>query len=206
MPCKIEDCNQSIYVQKYRLCKTHYSRMKDHGDLNYAPWTGEHGLRKKSEVILHDTYAELILSGGQKATIDLDRVEEVSQYPWTLNSETGYVTSTRAGTSLHQFIKGKAPDDLTIDHENRDRLDCRENNLIFKSRRDNNLNKKFPYDVGVIRRGSKHKDRYYAYITSNGSGQISLGLFSSKDAAIEARKAAELQHFGFILDRHKGPI
>lgn len=95
------------------------------------------------------------------------------------------------------YVNGSWPK-LEIDHINRDKADNRICNLRLATRRENILNKA-PSKVnnsgvtGVY--WNKSAGKWHAQIYSNGK-RFSLGMFTQKESAIEARKQAEIIHFG----------
>lgn len=92
---------------------------------------------------------------------------------WSMRNEGGYVQGSRGGqkVSLHRTVLGLGPGDPEVDHRNRDRLDCRRENLIVGTHAANMQNV-------IARPGSSSRFRgvgwdkvnrkWQAYITLNG--------------------------------------
>lgn len=92
------------------------------------------------------------------------------------------------------YMTGSFPFDQ-VDHENGNGTDNRWTNLRDISVTENNQNKKMPITntsgtVGVS--WDRTKNRWYAYISVKDTNK-SIGRFTSKDDAIAARKAAEVE-------------
>ena len=83
-----------------------------------------------------------------------------------------------------------------IDHINGDKSDNRLSNLREVTASENKKNIKLPSDnksgvIGVCRKSNS--SRWQAYISIKGK-QVRLGFFATKEEAIAARKAAEIQY------------
>jgi len=99
--------------------------------------------KDKNEIILHDTYAEIILSNtGNKAIIDIENISKVKNYKWYESKSDGYVIAVINGKNvkLHNFIMGIHIKEM-IDHKNRNKLDNRKENLRHASRIENSMNR-----------------------------------------------------------------
>lgn len=98
------------------------------------------------------------------------------------------------------YIHGQWPS-LEIDHINRDKADNRISNLRLATRRENIINKA---PSKINRSGvtgvywNKASRKWHAQIYANGK-RHSLGLFTQKELAVEARKHAEIIHFGACI-------
>lgn len=125
------------------------------------------------------------------AKISCDDIVKVSKHKFNLHN-AGYAKSMSAGL-LHRFI---LPENQ-VDHINRDRLDCRRENLRSATINQNRHNRSKVGDgtsgiIGVSWRGDRGKWR--AYITLN-SQQITLGMYEDEQDAIRARLEAEVKYF-----------
>lgn len=156
--------------------------------------------KDKNEIIIHDTYAEIVLSNtGNKAIIDKEDVSKVKEYKWYENISDGYVVAVvnDKNVKLHNFLM-KTHEKEMIDHKNRNKFDNRRNNLRHATRIENSINKGIQTNntsgvVGVS--WHKQHQKWYAYITVN-KKRISLGLFEDLEKAKEVRVQAEIKYFG----------
>lgn len=132
--------------------------------------------------------------------IDEEDLELVSIYSWYIDSG-GYVRTTlQNGTlRLHQLLMGKAPEGLLWDHINRDKKDCRKENLRIATRQINTYNRDVYINSTTGIRGiRKYPDWYVVYIGVTEDGErrgIRVGKFKTLDEAITARKEAELKYW-----------
>ena len=193
--CSVEGCNCKHHAKGY--CKKHYSQYKRHGKIlentKYDP----------NEIIEYEDHAEIILYNKNyeevgRALIDLEDIDKVKNLRWCLNGN-GYVLhgTNKNKAFLHRLLID-CPDDMMVDHINRNPLDNRKSNLRIVNNQQNSMNK------GAQRRNTsghkgvswdKSKNKWYAYITVNYK-LINLGRFSILEDAVEARKQAEIKYFG----------
>lgn len=140
---------------------------------------------------------------GKEFYFDKEDYNLVSQYCWDIDSSTGYAKTidkvNKAGKLyLHRLVMGcKKGDGIIIDHINRDRIDCRKNNLrtvngiqsaINRGIKSNNTSGK----IGVS--WSKDFNKWESYITVD-KKRLHLGLFDNFKEAEEARIKAEEKYF-----------
>lgn len=143
---------------------------------------------------------------GPFALIDEADWPAVSQLTVYLGANGyAYFSEWRDGRSwprtLHGFLM-QPPKGSHVDHINGNKLDNRRVNLRVVTPQRNQVNRKRPNrnnSSGV--RGVVHaphlsqRNPWKAQIMVNRRA-IHIGLFSTREAAIEARKAAELEHYG----------
>jgi hypothetical protein len=144
------------------------------------------------------------LTQGQVAIVDADLYEWAMQWNWCafFNRSTRSFYAVRTGRHgepktvwLHRQFAGEPQGE--VDHINGHTLDCRMQNLRPCTHAQNNANhgparnntSGYP---GVSRHGN---GRWRAKIHPDRK-QIHLGYFATKDEAIAARKAGELEYFG----------
>jgi hypothetical protein len=142
-------------------------------------------------------------AAGTEFQVDECDLELVLSFDWNLD-DLGYIREARpSGKRLHQLIMGKAPDGLTVDHINRDRLDNRRSNLRWASWTGQMINRGVRKDSGSGVTGVRAlpAGRWEAYINV-GKRKIHLGAFPEKALAIAARKAAELKYHQPILEKN----
>ena len=81
--CSVEGCNGKHVGKGY--CMKHYKQFRRHGCIP------ERTKNNPNEIIEYDDYAELVLYDNNsnevaRAIIDLDDIDKVKQYRWTLSS------------------------------------------------------------------------------------------------------------------------
>jgi hypothetical protein len=151
----------------------------------------------------------MTLASIQDIIVDKEDEYLLSLYNWC-NDGYNYFTA-RDGEKilrLHRLIM-KAKDGQILDHINRNKLDCRKENLRFcnKSQNGANSGKKRRKTSSKYKGVCWHKkaNAWVANIVVN-YGQIYLGLFQNEiDAAIAYNNAA-LKHFGEFAHLNKFDI
>lgn len=135
--------------------------------------------------------------------VDESDAEFLSQWAWRVDSN-GYAHRNE-GTAqknlkhvlMHRFITN-APDGLTVDHVNRNRLDNRKANLRFATKADQAKNASLRKDNKTGIKGvSKKGNKYVAQIQVNNDSRF-IGYFdTAEDAADAYRKACVELHGDF---------
>jgi hypothetical protein len=134
------------------------------------------------------------------------KARQVGKVIGRLQDGRGYLTQTCQGKRyyLHHlmwaWVHGRWPLGV-IDHVNRNPSDNRIDNLREVTSSRNNANcavrrHSISKRKGVYR--DKRDGRYYAFIDLDGDRQC-LGGFQDADGAYEARRTAELTHYGEVL-------
>ena len=124
------------------------------------------------------------LPNGETFIIDADSIPLVELHRWQNDAKDGYVVCKQTGTTLHRYIAGVTDSNVMVDHINRNRKDCRRENLRIISAFGNSCNHKL-YDTnktgytGVYY--SRHSGRYEVKVGYN-HRRILLG--TSKDDLI----------------------
>lgn len=170
------------------------------------------GIVMKNEIIKFSDFSKIVLKDSEglvvgHAIVDNDDVDEVMKHKWHLTN-TGYVIGysdeDQTKFLLHNFIK-KPKDGFIVDHINRNRTDCRRENLRYLTQSHNVLTAK------LSRRNTSGKKGVYIFKDKNGnvkykaSIQVNrkvhyLGVYNTFTDAVNARQKAELELVGFILD------
>jgi hypothetical protein len=99
--------------------------------------------------------------------------------------------------------KSDAPH-FVVDHNNRNRLDCRKSNLRIVSYQQNGFNKGKQSNNTSGYPGvswNKRQEAWEAYISFNRK-KISLGKYLDKEDAIKARRNGEVKYYGYIVNRN----
>lgn len=152
--------------------------------------------------------ADLLLAGGQVALVDDDALPLAGQHSWYYHrtQRLNYVKFYVAGylgngrkEYLHRFIMNP-PKGYRVDHINGDSLDNRRKNLRLVDRSTNGHNRHSFVGVQNGCKGVRFCPRspnnpWSARICVRGV-QMYLGSFPTRELAVAARKAAELEHYG----------
>jgi transcription elongation factor Elf1 len=195
-------CGSYNKVQEYNntgvnYCSKHSSQMRRYGYIKNKT------IKDKNEIIIYDDHAEIILLNRRleetgRALISLDKIHKVKNYKWYLMS-TGYVGSKSRDNAilLHRLIT-EAEEETIIDHINRNRLDCRNDNLRECTKSENAMNSSLSKSntsgvTGVWY--SKRDEKWIAEISANGK-KYRLGRSKNIEEAIKLRKDAEKKYFG----------
>jgi len=123
--------------------------------------------------------------------IDIWNIEKCKQYKWHINKSTGYLYNNEVGL-IHNFIL----EIKWVDHINRNRLDCREENLRLTTNQQNICNQGLHKNNTSGYKGvywEKKANKWHAQIMYNRKC-LYLGLFKDKKEAALAynKKAVEL--------------
>lgn len=156
---------------------------------------------KTNDYLLFDDHAEIVLSTGDHALIDLDDVEKCKKYYWYLNDQ-GYVLAYLRGSSstkmefirLHRYLMD-VDDDKEVDHKFGDPLDNRKAYLRVCDLEENKRNKRAISGNYPGVHYSATRDRWIAEIWMHNNGK-KLGYFKTERDAIEARINAEDKYYG----------
>lgn len=136
------------------------------------------------------------LYNGHFAKVDDEDYDKVMQYKWYKNN--GYAIASSSLVKMHRFVMN-APDGLTVDHIDRDRLNNTKANLRVLSLAHNIHNCEKRSNTITRYKGvhkPKGKDYYQARCKMNKT-QLYLGHFRTDHAAAIAynRKASELSEY-----------
>ena len=134
-----------------------------------------------NEYIIFNDYAEIVILsekfGAFHIKISLRDVNKCKKFKWGIGAyrykkgtkEFYYATNGKAGL-LHRYLMG-SPKNIQIDHENRDTLDCRRENLREASHSQQGMNGNIPKNnksghLGVA--WVKRFGKWMAHIRKNG--------------------------------------
>lgn len=207
MKCSVENCNQLSHCKGF--CERHY-RQTLKGKLNTN--TESRKDPNKFTVIGDICYISLYDKDRNeiaKAKIDTKYYEQIknSNLKWFINSR-GYVRAKYVDAegnhhiSLHKAIIQLSGQDILennmIDHKDRNKLNCLEENLRICNAIQNAQNVGIRKDNNSGFKGvswSKNDKKYTAYIQIN-HVRKHLGYFNTADEAAKAYNDAAKKHFG----------
>lgn len=152
------------------------------------------------EIVLYkpNTYEELTV-----ALISKEDFNKANNIFWKLSEygyARGYDSITRKEIFLHKYLSDTT-EDIVLDHINRNKLDCRRENLRIANKQINSINRNLQPNSTTGYRGisiDKRRNKYRAHIKIDGR-QIGLGYFAKLEDAIAARKKAEEQYFNISI-------
>lgn len=153
--------------------------------------------RRKNQFIIKDGVCQIPLYKGMSceviaiAKVSAEDYEKVNSIFWTLQNKgycRGYDKNTRKMVLLHKTITG-TNSAVLIDHINRNKLDCRRENLRLADKRINSLNRDVckANSTGVTGVSfDATKNKYRAYGKERGR-QVWLGYYQTLEEAASAR-------------------
>ncbi len=138
---------------------------------------------------------------GVFAIIDEDDFEIISKHKWHLNYK-GYAAASIwlkeeqkvSHPFMHRMIM-KASKGQLVDHKNRNRLDCRKDNLRFCTPSQNSQNKEQARTIAPFKGLKYHKGLWQVWITSE-KKRLFLGSNTDPKAAAQLYNNAALKYFG----------
>lgn len=157
---------------------------------------------KQNEYIMSGRYGKMIFDDGRVCVFDKEDFELLSKHYWSPRPDGHIRTSIKGKTvEIARYIlesHGENIDGLYVDHRDRDPLNNRKKNYRVCSFRENRMNHSlFKNNTsgysGVTYKKSSGK--WVARITVN-YNRIFLGLYDTKEEAIQARKRAEQKYYG----------
>lgn len=128
---------------------------------------------------------------------DLEEYNKIKDYCWSKNNN-GYIVTNYNNSSkpIHQIIMNY-PDDMEVDHKDRNKLNNRKENFRIATHSQNSMNKDLQSNntsgiIGVS--WYSNRNRWSSEIMLN-KKKIHLGYFINKEDAIKARLEAEVKYF-----------
>lgn len=156
--------------------------------------------KKYNDYEVQEDYVIMYTSKGEPFFVDLEDFWKVKDICWYRDNK-GYILSKigKKSIEIHRVIMD-CPNGFDVDHRYgaSTRNDNRKYNLRIVTRSQNNMNKTTQKNNKSGASGvGKHSrvNKWYARITLNYQ-IIDLGLFSTKEEAVKARKEAENIYFG----------
>lgn len=193
--CKC-DCGNELFVTSYSLRS---GNTKSCGCL--ANELSAERMKKRFKGNHYEFFDDYVIGYASNTEeqffIDLEDYEKIKNITW-VSHHSGYIVSTNGAIRLHQFIMGKAPDGMFIDHIDRKRLNNRKNNLRYCSPQQNatnrTVNKNNEFGVSGVHRITKKNFPYGVSIGAN--GKLFKGQYKTLEEAIKARLKKEKELFG----------
>jgi hypothetical protein len=196
--CMIPGCTNKIHARN--LCSSHYDRWWRYGDvMAHIPLK----FVREGRIIQADgvDVFEVPLTRGFSTTLNLEDKHFAVGHNWFAmpGDNTFYAVRLVGGVHvyLHRVILN-APDDLDVDHKNRNGLDNRRCNLRLATISQNGANRALPANKTSKYRGvSIYRPRnvWQAQFKINGRNQ-GLGHFHNEEEAARAYDAMARKHFG----------
>lgn len=149
--------------------------------------------KRKNKYVIVGNIVEFATFAGHKFTIDLRDLDLVCNFCWH-KSNTGYFVThiNRKITQIHRLLLDP-PEDMYVDHVNRDKSDNRRCNLRVCTQSENSRNQGVSKlsVTGVTGVTITAEKTYYAYIANK-----YIGKYKNIDEAIVARLSAEKELYG----------
>ena len=196
MKCKTDNCNNEVWIKGF--CKSCYHKDK-RGTLNRRTRNTLNEIIIDYEnncaiILLYDKNGDV---RNEKCLIDIDDVEKVRNYKWSLFSKENRVSTgkTKERIFIYNLIMDNLDKTFIVDHINNNPLDNRKCNLRKTDFNGNMKNKKVASNNTSGVKGvsfCKKEQKWKAYININ-KKRINLGTFSNKDDAINARRKADVE-------------
>lgn len=166
--------------------------------------TKKRNSRQNTYKLINDEYYIGYTQSGKEFYFDKEDYDLIKDYCWNIDNSNGYVkTIDRIDGSgkiyLHRLVmRCEKGDNTTIDHIDRNRINCRKCNLRFVTKCQNSMNAGIRSDNISGVKGvywDKGKNKWIAKITVN-KQDIYLGNYNNFEDAESARKEAEEKYFG----------
>lgn len=170
-------------------CNSHWQKVYRYG-------TPDGGSGSKNKFIEKGDITEVYTTKGEKFIIDTEDIEKIKCSTWCKN-KSGYLVAKKDGKNirLHRFILDYNGN-LVVDHINGDITDNRKSNLRICTQKNNSRNTTSPKNskLGILGVNLTAQGKYRARIMVDRK-EIELGIYETLEAAIEARRKAELIYF-----------
>lgn len=155
---------------------------------------------------------EIELTKGKFTLVDDDDFEKISQYKWyvTKKRDNYYayrdqmINKKKYHIPLHRFLLN-VPENMEVDHINRNGLDNRRENLRVCTQGQNNANRlKYKNNTSGYKGVFWHiKNKYWRTQIVINKKAIHIGVFQDKVDAAKAYNQAALKYFGDFANLNK---
>lgn len=162
--------------------------------------------KKENRYDLSGNYGVGYTNNGVEFYFDLEDYSKIKEYCWCYK-KNGYIFASqghqKSPIMLHRLLSDFP--DSKIDHVNRNKIDCRKENLRLADNFGNSRNSLLRKNnksgfIGI--RWCKQIDKWESYITVNWK-RIYLGIYDDSISALISRLKAEKEYFGeFAPQRH----
>lgn len=145
---------------------------------------------------------EIRLPHDKYAIVDDGDFDNLNKHKWHINTKGYAIRHGKSddgldrGVRMHREIMC-APEDMQVDHINRNKLDNRKSNLRLCNNSQNHMNKDKRVDNSSGYPGvswSKISNKWHVYLNIDGVRK-NLGFYSDIKEAIKVRKEAEKIHY-----------
>lgn len=176
-----------------------------------------------NKYVFREDYALVLIkskNGLFEAKIDREDVEKCKLHTWSIEGYPNNIYVSHRGRKitnlkLHRYLKD-TPDNLIVDHINRDRLDNRKVNLRNCTIQENNMNKSIISKKTASGIRNVHWDKArnkWKVMVRKDSKTINIGRYDNLEEAKKAADDARLKYHRFdssenmpIIDNKQGDI
>lgn len=137
----------------------------------------------------------LNLTNGGVALVDAADFNTASKFLWWRTPQ-GYPRNRKLGISLHQFIFGKPPGGLEVDHIDGNKLDCRRKNLRFCTRSQNQANSRKRAGTPSRFKGVTPSGTSWRAQIQFQNRKVMIGSWVSERVAAQAYDVVAVSYFG----------
>lgn len=210
---KSNSCRSYKYLKLQCSCgKIKDVRVDGMGLMCHSCSTKQNNLnRRYHREYITDGDVTKIMYNGYCILVDTDMVKYIDNILWRIRDNNRVIGENEHGEIklLYRYlfeVRGINIENKVIDHINRNPLDNRLSNLNIVTHAENSenksINKRNKSGVAGVT-WHKQRKKWRARINKQGK-EYSLGLFESKQDAIEARKKAEKEIFKYKSSLQKG--
>ena len=196
--CECQCENKTIKIVSGSSLRT--GRSKSCGCLHseIAKQVMRNNMKKYNTYDLSKDYGIGYDENGNSFLFDLEDYNKIKNYYWYVNNRgyvCAYIAPGEKHILLHRLVlNNKTP---STDHHNRNKVDCRKDNLVACTQTDNCKNKSLSRNntsgvTGVF--WDKSKNKWAARLESEGKIKL-FKRFDKKEDAIKARLEAEIKYF-----------
>ena len=192
--CIVDNCDMKHYGNGY--CSRHWQQIRLYGKIL------ERSRNDPNKIVNCGDYFEIVIYNVNhkevgRALVDIDDIDRVKKHRWCLNGKGYSITSVKGKTLLLHHLILPFKRGYNTDHQNRNRLDNRRDNLRYATYSENCQNTSLRNDNSSGHSGVnwyKERRKWVARLSINGR-RIYLGMFKNKQQAIRTRNVAERKYY-----------